>query len=87
MRLVAYCGDMTAPGVLSASDLVLTGAASPRVEAVAHAGSTNAELIAAAGAEPDAWPHLSVLATRDQTAGRGRLDRQWVTPPGAAGHD
>jgi BirA family biotin operon repressor/biotin-[acetyl-CoA-carboxylase] ligase len=33
---------------------------------------------AAAGA-----PDLSVVVADEQTAGRGRLDRQWYTPPGA----
>jgi len=32
----------------------------------------------------DAHPHLAALVTTDQTAGRGRLDRTWVTPPGTA---
>lgn len=29
-------------------------------------------------------PHLTLLATANQTAGRGRLDRGWVTPPDTA---
>ncbi|MFJ4222050.1 biotin--[acetyl-CoA-carboxylase] ligase [Curtobacterium luteum] len=41
-------------------------------------GSTNADLLAAA---PD-LPHGSVVATLDQTAGRGRLDRSWSAPAG-----
>jgi BirA family biotin operon repressor/biotin-[acetyl-CoA-carboxylase] ligase len=43
-------------------------------------GSTNdlAMRWAAAGA-----PDLSLVAADEQTAGRGRLDRQWYTPPGA----
>lgn len=47
-----------------------------------ESASTNAELVAAA-ADP-AWPDLSVIATDRQTAGRGRLDRTWITPPGAS---
>jgi len=46
--------------------------------APARTGSTNADLLAAAPAQP----HGSVLATLDQTAGRGRLDRTWSAPAG-----
>ena len=42
-------------------------------------GSTNADLLAAAEAGA---ADRTVLATRHQTAGRGRLDRQWIAPPG-----
>ncbi|MGB3374938.1 MAG: biotin--[acetyl-CoA-carboxylase] ligase [Microbacterium sp.] len=45
--------------------------------------STNAELRERAE-DAIAWPHLSVLLTDSQTAGRGRLDRTWSTPPGSA---
>ncbi|MUG03593.1 biotin--[acetyl-CoA-carboxylase] ligase, partial [Bacillus tequilensis] len=46
-------------------------------------GSTNAELRerATAGGR---LGHLAVLLTDAQTAGRGRLDRTWTTPAGAA---
>lgn len=54
-----------------------------RLEVVAESSSTNAALRALA-ADGDAWPHLSVLATDNQTAGRGRLDRSWVAPAGAS---
>ncbi|PSL38766.1 BirA family biotin operon repressor/biotin-[acetyl-CoA-carboxylase] ligase [Labedella gwakjiensis] len=53
-----------------------------RLEWRAQSASTNADLVAAA-ADPG-WPDLSVIATDTQTAGRGRLDRTWVTPPGSA---
>ncbi|MER7796951.1 biotin--[acetyl-CoA-carboxylase] ligase [Microbacterium sp. NPDC096154] len=46
-------------------------------------GSTNADLVAAARTDPG-LPHLTVLLTRDQRAGRGRLDRVWRAPAGAA---
>ncbi len=49
------------------------------VEVVAATGSTNVDLVAAALAGA---PDHSVLATRHQTAGRGRLDRRWSAPPG-----
>lgn len=46
--------------------------------------STNTELLAALAAEPGQWPHLSALVADHQTAGRGRLGREWLTPQGAA---
>ncbi|NQX27057.1 biotin--[acetyl-CoA-carboxylase] ligase [Microbacteriaceae bacterium VKM Ac-2854] len=45
-------------------------------------GSTNDELRSRAASAPGEWPHLSVVATANQTAGRGRLGRVWVAPPG-----
>jgi BirA family transcriptional regulator, biotin operon repressor / biotin---[acetyl-CoA-carboxylase] ligase len=50
------------------------------VEVVAQTGSTNADLLAAARAGAAAG---SVLVAEEQTAGRGRLDRSWQSPPGA----
>ncbi|WP_024356581.1 biotin--[acetyl-CoA-carboxylase] ligase [Leucobacter chironomi] len=49
--------------------------------------STNAELrtlATGAGSAAGALPHGTLLATSDQTAGRGRLDRGWVMPPDTA---
>ena len=51
------------------------------VEIVAAAPSTNA-LVAARAQEGAA--HGLVVVAEHQTAGRGRLDRAWVTPAGAA---
>jgi len=64
-------------------DLARTRSVAPRLSVLPECGSTNAELRRHA---PDAaeWPHLSVLLTDTQTAGRGRLDRTWSTPPGTA---
>lgn len=59
-------------------------AVSPRLQVRERTGSTNADLVAAASAGAAEWPHLSVLLTTDQTAGRGRLDRTWTTAPGTA---
>jgi len=42
--------------------------------------STNTDLVARAAQLPD----LAVLATADQTAGRGRLGRLWLAPAGGA---
>lgn len=59
--------------------LPLTQAHASRLEFFEECGSTNTELVSRAA---DAWPHFSVVATAGQTAGRGRLDRVWVAPPG-----
>jgi len=48
---------------------------------VASTGSTNADLMAAAA---DGEPAGRVLAAEFQGAGRGRLDRRWVAPPGSS---
>lgn len=53
------------------------------MQVTARTGSTNADVITAS-ADVEAWPHLSVLLTTDQTAGRGRLDRSWTAAPGTA---
>ena len=51
------------------------------VEVTAVTGSTNADLLArAAGGEPEG----AVLVAEQQSAGRGRLGRAWVSPPRAA---
>jgi BirA family biotin operon repressor/biotin-[acetyl-CoA-carboxylase] ligase len=50
------------------------------ISIVDETGSTNTDLLAAAVAGA---PDRSVLMARYQTAGRGRLDRQWIAPPGA----
>ncbi len=51
------------------------------VEVLASTGSTNADLLArAAGGAPEGV----VLAAEEQSAGRGRMGRSWVSPPRAA---
>ncbi|MDC7803355.1 biotin--[acetyl-CoA-carboxylase] ligase [Sphingomonas sp. BLCC-B65] len=62
----------------------LTAAVSPRVHVIESVDSTNAKLLRDVEGAPDAHPHLSLLVTRDQRAGHGRLDRTWLTPPGSA---
>ncbi|MGH9244853.1 MAG: biotin--[acetyl-CoA-carboxylase] ligase [Acidimicrobiales bacterium] len=47
---------------------------------VSETGSTNADLMALAG---DGAAEGIVLVADHQTAGRGRLGRQWVAPPGS----
>lgn len=44
-------------------------------------GSTNDEALAWAA---QGAPHLSLVLADEQTAGRGRLSRRWLTPPGVA---
>jgi BirA family biotin operon repressor/biotin-[acetyl-CoA-carboxylase] ligase len=51
------------------------------VEVLASTGSTNADLLARAAAGA---PEGVLLAAEEQTAGRGRLGRSWVSPPRAA---
>jgi BirA family biotin operon repressor/biotin-[acetyl-CoA-carboxylase] ligase len=58
-------------------DVVLGGLWST-VEVVASTGSTNADLIARGG------PEGHVLVAEEQTAGRGRMGRTWVSVPGAS---
>ena len=48
------------------------------VEAVASTGSTNADLLRRGG------PEGQVLVAEEQTAGRGRMGRSWVSQPGAS---
>jgi BirA family biotin operon repressor/biotin-[acetyl-CoA-carboxylase] ligase len=58
---------------------------SPRVLWLDEVGSTNTELSRLVASEPaDAWPHLSVVATDNQTAGKGRLGRVWTAPAGGS---
>lgn len=64
-------------------DLPLARAIASRIDVLAEAPSTNA-LLREASADARAWPHLAVLLTANQTAGRGRLDRSWVAPSGAS---
>lgn len=53
------------------------------LEILPEAGSTNDELVRrATGAEARDWPDLSVVVTDNQTRGRGRLGRSWVSPAG-----
>lgn len=69
---------------LRAEDLPRAAQAATRITVVERTGSTNADLVRDHAADPASWPHLSVLATDDQTDGRGRLGRVWTAPPGSA---
>jgi BirA family transcriptional regulator, biotin operon repressor / biotin---[acetyl-CoA-carboxylase] ligase len=59
----------------------MTEAAFWRVRTVDVTGSTNADLSAAARTGE---PEGAVLVAGQQTAGRGRLGRQWESPPGTS---
>lgn len=50
------------------------------LDVVERTGSTNADLLAAAAAGA---PDRTVLVAEHQEAGRGRLARSWVSPPGS----
>src|SRR5690606_1657274 len=58
-------------------------AVSPRLDLRESTGSTNADLRSLVEADAG-MPHLAVVLTSDQRAGRGRLDRTWDTPPGSS---
>ena len=63
-----------------------------RLVTVRTTGSTNSDLRAALSgpdgrvdpAAAGTWPHLSALRAQTQTAGRGRAEHTWVTPPSGA---
>jgi BirA family biotin operon repressor/biotin-[acetyl-CoA-carboxylase] ligase len=63
-------------------DYPLSREAAAELRVMPSSPSTNSELLAVA-ADP-AVPSFTALLTLDQTAGRGRLDRTWVTPAGTA---
>jgi biotin-[acetyl-CoA-carboxylase] ligase BirA-like protein len=55
------------------------------LEVVPEVGSTNAELVARAGRDPEDGGALegTVLVAEHQVSGRGRLERVWTPPPRA----
>ncbi|WP_150306955.1 biotin--[acetyl-CoA-carboxylase] ligase [Planctomonas psychrotolerans] len=62
-----------------------SSAVSARLEHVPFTGSTNDDLVRrVSGADASTWPHLSVVVTRDQRAGRGRAGRVWTAPAGSS---
>jgi len=62
------------------TSLPLSRALAPALDWRSSSPSTNTELVAAAASLPD----RAVIATADQTAGRGRLGRTWSARPGSA---
>ncbi len=67
-------------GAALAASLTRDSALWRSLEVVPEAGSTNADLVAAAGRDA---PEGTVLVAEHQVAGRGRLDRVWSSPPRA----
>jgi biotin-[acetyl-CoA-carboxylase] ligase BirA-like protein len=61
--------------------LVIPGGFWRDIRVVAETGSTNADLL---GEASRGLEEGTVLVAGSQTAGRGRMGRQWVSPPGAA---
>ncbi|RSN42433.1 biotin--[acetyl-CoA-carboxylase] ligase, partial [Streptomyces sp. WAC 04229] len=59
--------------------LVREGGLWRQVDVVQRTGSTNSDLVARAAEEEQA--EGAVLVAEEQTAARGRLDRQWTAPP------
>jgi len=73
---------MTTAAIEAAAGFPLARALTPGLEVLPSIGSTNAELARRERLAPQ--PHFTSLVTLEQTAGRGRLGREWVAPPGAA---
>lgn len=71
-------------GTLGAMELTRTRAMLPKVLWRESSPSTNVELRELAAAGVATAPHGTMLATADQTAGKGRLGRGWVMPPNTA---
>ncbi len=69
---------------LTSALLPRSSAAAGRLVALPHAQSTNDELTERVHTAPSEWPHLSVVVTDDQRAGRGRLGRVWVAEAGTS---
>ena len=63
-------------------DFPLSRAVAENLIVLPEVGSTNDELVARATG--NGLPEFTAVVTTNQTAGRGRLDRTWVAPPGQA---
>jgi len=69
------------PAWITAARSALSAGRFATIEWVAETGSTNSDLSARAA---DRAVRELVLVADHQTAGRGRLDRSWVAPPGSS---
>lgn len=67
-------------GLALREELVAPNGPYSALDVVASTGSTNADLLTAAA---DGAADRTVLIAGAQTAGRGRRNREWVSPPGA----
>lgn len=70
---------------LSATELELVGY--DRVEVLPSIGSTNEyarRILVGDALQRRSYGELSLVSTSDQNAGKGRLDRVWVAPPGTS---
>lgn len=65
-------------------DLNLSSAYSPKLVFLEQVGSTNQYLIENAVLGQTEWPDFSIVCAGQQTAGRGRNQRQWESPAGAS---
>lgn len=75
-----FFGDLARPPLRERALRRALGPDGWRLEVVEHAGSTNAVVAERARAGE---PARLVVVAESQTAGRGRLDRTWVSPPRA----
>lgn len=69
---------------VSSADLPRSAARAGRLVALPHALSTNDEVSERVRRAPAEWPHLSVVVTDEQRAGRGRSGRAWTATPGTS---
>jgi len=65
-------------------DISRSAAVASRLDWRDQSPSTNAELARLAREQSAEWPDFSVVVTDTQTAGRGRRDRVWTSPPGSS---
>jgi BirA family biotin operon repressor/biotin-[acetyl-CoA-carboxylase] ligase len=68
----------------SSTDFPRASAVASTLDVLNSSPSTNDELVARAKRGPAETPHFAVVVTDTQTAGRGRLGRQWTAPAGTS---
>ena len=65
-------------------DLNLSAAVCKKLVFLQTVGSTNDFLAAEANADFQSWPDFSVVCANEQTTGKGRNQRAWLSPAGAS---